>query len=705
MCRSRAPLALFALVLATRLLSPAPAVAGSFAQQWSLSGWDFLEDLGNTDSDPQRELLFASKADGHAAIVDGLTGAIEKEFPAFAANNSQLTVQDVDGDGHPELFFARPPNGPVTSLVTAYHWNGTTYTTLFSHTDPTTSWSLINLRGATTYDAIETSATDVRVRDMSGTIIFQASTAIPGWSGDAPTYVAFDIDHDGLAELGVVEHNFTTSVKVHFFNYAGGFTPAWTVTGWEPAGETNSDGDPQNEIIMINWTDGHYGLFDGVSGAMDVDFPAFTVFDGSSLTSADVDGDGRSELFLSRPLNLPTTPLFAAYKWVSGSYTQMFSHTDPVDSFSLVHIRNAAQYDVLEEAGYPNPGPAPGDVRVRDLGGNVLFRASTQLAGWSGNNLQVIETDTNHDGIEELAIQDNTTARFVRYSGAFVQSWSTSAWSLQAELANVDGGSQTELVAASAADHHYALLDTPSGAPEQEFPAFTTDGSYLLPIDVDNDGRLELFFDRFTTTPQLFTGYDWTPSGYVTLLSHNDEIEGLGSAHFRNPLATEFAELAANDLRVRDLSGLVLFRASTDLPGWTGTNRDMQPVDVNNDGISEFLAIDDGAARLVRYTGSTAVTNPGEVPTFQLLGSAPNPFRTGTAFRFTMPATGTVGIRVFDASGRLVRRLDQPVSAGLHEVRWDGRDERGHAVPSGMLFYEVTAGGIRRSGRMVRLDR
>ena len=60
---------------------------------------------------------------------------------------------------------------------------------------------------------------------------------------------------------------------------------------------------------------------------------------------------------------------------------------------------------------------------------------------------------------------------------------------------------------------------------------------------------------------------------------------------------------------------------------------------------------------------------------------------------------------MFDASGRLVRRLDEHMTAGLHEIHWNGRDERARAVQSGMLFYEVTADGTRRSGRMVRLGR
>jgi len=83
----------------------------------------------------------------------------------------------------------------------------------------------------------------------------------------------------------------------------------------------------------------------------------------------------------------------------------------------------------------------------------------------------------------------------------------------------------------------------------------------------------------------------------------------------------------------------------------------------------------------------------------------PNPFRTATTFRFSTRSAGDVSIRIFDAGGRMLRRLAERMPAGMNEVRWDGRDERGGTVPSGMLFYEVSADGMRQTGRLVRLGR
>jgi len=696
--RSRPLLPLLPLLLA--LLVPAPALASPavFTTQWSLAGWDFLEDIGNTDSDPQHELMFASQADGHVAIVDGLTGAIEKEFPQFTSTNTATVLQDVDGDGRPELFFSRQANGQITALTTAYHWNGSSYVTLFTHTDPVTSFGLVHLRNATTYDLFELSASDIRVRNLAGTVLFQASTAVAGWSGTGVTPAIMDIDGDGIDDLGVVDNFFTATEHVHFFHYSGGFVPAWSATGWMPSGTIHSDGDPQPEVVMVNGADSHFALFDGLSGVSEQDFPAFKATD-SQLDAIDVDGDHVDELFLARPQGDTVTPLFTAYKWVAGTYTTLFSHTEPQTGFDLVHVRNTSQLDLVEQNAVSGLG---GEVRVRSLAGSVLFRASTALAGWSGLDIGAAQVDGNQDGVMELAIQDGGTLRFVRYAGSFAQAWSTTAWTVQSELTGVDGSPQSELVAASTADQHYALLDTPTGAVEHEFPGFGLNDSYVLPFDLDGDGRLEMFLGRFATNPELYTAYDWTPGGYVTMFSHNDPIEGIAPAHLRNPGLAELGELAPNDVRVRDASGVVIFRASSDLAGWTGVNRNLEVLDVNDDGIGELLVSDAGSTRMVRATGLAEVGGGG-AGRLALLGAAPNPFKDGTAIRFTMPAPGEVAIRVFDARGRLVRRLGDHLSAGAHALRWDGMDALGRPAPSGMFFYEVRVQDARLTGRMVRL--
>ncbi len=68
----------------------------------------------------------------------------------------------------------------------------------------------------------------------------------------------------------------------------------------------------------------------------------------------------------------------------------------------------------------------------------------------------------------------------------------------------------------------------------------------------------------------------------------------------------------------------------------------------------------------------------------------PNPFNPRTTVAFALPVAGPVSMDVFDARGRRVRRLlEEHRSAGAHSVLWDGSDDAGHALASGMYIVRV----------------
>ncbi|NUM66044.1 right-handed parallel beta-helix repeat-containing protein [candidate division KSB1 bacterium] len=79
----------------------------------------------------------------------------------------------------------------------------------------------------------------------------------------------------------------------------------------------------------------------------------------------------------------------------------------------------------------------------------------------------------------------------------------------------------------------------------------------------------------------------------------------------------------------------------------------------------------------------------------------PNPFNPETRIRFDLRREQQVELRIFDLSGRLVRRLLSGFySAGEHVVRWDGRDESGTPAASGIYFAELRADGQKQRIKM-----
>lgn len=73
-----------------------------------------------------------------------------------------------------------------------------------------------------------------------------------------------------------------------------------------------------------------------------------------------------------------------------------------------------------------------------------------------------------------------------------------------------------------------------------------------------------------------------------------------------------------------------------------------------------------------------------------LRGAVPNPFNPSTEIVFALPADGPVRVRLYDVSGRLVRTLaDGDLAAGEQRLRWDGSDDHGRALASGVYYLRV----------------
>ena len=80
----------------------------------------------------------------------------------------------------------------------------------------------------------------------------------------------------------------------------------------------------------------------------------------------------------------------------------------------------------------------------------------------------------------------------------------------------------------------------------------------------------------------------------------------------------------------------------------------------------------------------------------------PNPFNPATRISYTMPRAGHLALKVYDVRGMLVRVLvDGHVQAGADQVEvWDGTDDAGSAVSSGVYFFEARTGGAVKVGKM-----
>ena len=124
----------------------------------------------------------------------------------------------------------------------------------------------------------------------------------------------------------------------------------------------------------------------------------------------------------------------------------------------------------------------------------------------------------------------------------------------------------------------------------------------------------------------------------------------------------------------------------------------------DNDGISDrarFLR--DTLCRLGSLVAQPTPVTPSYANT--LSQNYPNPFNPQTTIHFSLRTRGVARLTIYNVSGERVRVLagGEELVAGAHTRIWDGRNDAGARVSSGIYFYELVAGDFRQTRKMVLL--
>lgn len=119
---------------------------------------------------------------------------------------------------------------------------------------------------------------------------------------------------------------------------------------------------------------------------------------------------------------------------------------------------------------------------------------------------------------------------------------------------------------------------------------------------------------------------------------------------------------------------------------------------------SETLQPSDARILLrAQVTDAAPAPVPAVAPALTLFQNEPNPFNPTTRIRFRLARPGDVNLSVYDPAGRLVRTLLQGSQPGGVDVSvvWDGRDDRGQPVQSGLYFCRIAAPGLEKTRKMM----
>ena len=134
-----------------------------------------------------------------------------------------------------------------------------------------------------------------------------------------------------------------------------------------------------------------------------------------------------------------------------------------------------------------------------------------------------------------------------------------------------------------------------------------------------------------------------------------------------------------------------------------------QPVDFENrsDGAVFAVALRPGAGKLfaLGHPINSYVAGRSGLPTkFRLWQNYPNPFNSETIVRYQLPSAGRTSLKIYNASGQTIRTLvDGERKAGIYHIVWNGADDQGNAVASGVYFLRLQNDRYSRIVKMIYL--
>ncbi|TDI88976.1 MAG: T9SS type A sorting domain-containing protein [Caldithrix sp.] len=87
---------------------------------------------------------------------------------------------------------------------------------------------------------------------------------------------------------------------------------------------------------------------------------------------------------------------------------------------------------------------------------------------------------------------------------------------------------------------------------------------------------------------------------------------------------------------------------------------------------------------------------------FVLEQNYPNPFNPATTISYRLPIAENVSLMIYDLAGRQVRELvNEKKEAGSYTVQWDGKNQSGQTVATGLYIYQIRAGQFNQNRKML----
>jgi hypothetical protein len=600
---------------------------------------------------------------------------------------SSPVVGDIDGDGDLEIVQG---NGKMY----AWHHDGVE---LVDGDGNAQTWGLLSTQGNSFVSHTALAHIDAAPgleilaasRDTKQVFVFNhQGNVVAGWprpvqNAIRAALVAGDIDDDGTREVIALDEKGVLYV-------------------WHPNGTEYRDGDSNPA------TQGVFRTFPGC------------VYQYTCPAIADFDNDGVDEIILgtqgdsvyvvnNNGSNMPGWPK-KFNSDISGSIA--VGDIDDNGDLEMVVCEWGGNVHVLNHNGTT--------MWIRFFQNQLTFAPSPALA------------DLNGDGRLEVVIPSkNRNLYAVQWTGADLPGWPVVyAPQLYTEsspvIADIDADGSPDVVLGD--EMKFINAWSASGQPIDGFPLALNDAVRATPAiaDVDGDGDVNIVaagWDRYVYVWDFPGAYDpqeapwprfhanrFNDGNYDTVVP--TPVGGVSFSFARVERGVELQWI------VPEMAGGVFSVSRAELEnGETGSFAAVSgSVGVSADGMVRWLdgTVSEGTEYVYRLEGEPGLIHETAgvyvpVRSASLGQNYPNPFNPATKIEYRLPETGPggkteVSVVVYDVRGAKVRVLVSGTeSAGKHVVEWDGRNDAGHAVGSGVYFYRLETSQFVGTRKMVLL--
>ncbi len=603
---------------------------------------------------------------------------------------SSVKIGDLDGDGRPEV---------VTGSDYVYAWHGNGIEVRDGDSQPLT-WGVFNTLGSN----------------------FTATVALANL--------------DGVPGLEIVGASWNTK-QIFVFNKNGAALPGWPKTTaylcWASPVAGDLDGDGDLEIVAYDVYGKVYAWH--ASGVEVRDGDANPATDGvffvtknpgtwhmSTPAIADMDEDGIGEIIVCSPND--------SIYCLNGNGTR-------VSGWPLKVADSGANI-----TSSPAVGDIDGDghleVIVQSSSGRIygLNHDATSMTGWPlwiySNTGTICPSpalaDLNNDGKLEVVIAGlDKNCYVVRYNGTALTGWpqayaTTGTSESSPIIADINGDGSLDILLACEEGRLNAW--TQSGSFIPGFPIRL--GSFIrgtpMVHDVDYNGDIELAATCWDANVYV---WDLSASYYRGCAQWNGFHGNIYNSGWKEFVPATAVEQITCVYRLLEDVIELNWSVFPDVASWnlyrekrggdfeilvSGLRPDQSSVINYVDGSAEaglvyrYRLEAEGRSDLSLTTAEIMMP----VQNVRLYQNHPNPFNPSTVIPFTVPggmgARRSVYLAVYDVNGALVKTLlSGTIEGGRHEARWDGRNDRGESVATGIYFAQIKSGGFKEARKMILL--